>query len=78
MDTTVHGGLDERSKVLVLSRSFSGDFVEPSSIGSVSHRLILQIAFSSLIADCRIVNPSVRRFIVVALFEFANRENEGE
>jgi hypothetical protein len=51
VNATVHGGLDERSDVLVLNRTLSGNLVETSTVRSVSHRLVLKVTLSSLVAN---------------------------
>lgn len=51
MNATVHGGLDEGTKVLVLRRALSSNLMEPPTIGSIPHALILQVALSTLVAN---------------------------
>lgn len=68
VDTSIHGSFDKGTKVLVFGRSFSGDFVESSSIGSVAHGLILEIALSSLVAYC---TPVVVLVVVYWIVESA-------
>lgn len=43
--------LDQWANVLVLNRTLATQLVEASSVGTVSHRLILQIALATLVAD---------------------------
>src|ERR1700712_1826478 len=43
--------LNQWSNVLVLDTSLATNFVKPASVRTVSHRLILQIAFTTLIAN---------------------------
>lgn len=43
--------LNQRSNILILDASLSADFVESASVRTISHRLILQIAFATLVAD---------------------------
>ena len=47
----VHPYLDQGPNVLVLNRTLASDFVKPSSVGPISHGLVLQIALASLITD---------------------------
>eukprot|EP00732_Lithocolla_globosa_P002679 Lithocolla_globosa_v1_NODE_1848_length_2298_cov_11.398128.p2 type:complete len:235 gc:universal NODE_1848_length_2298_cov_11.398128:1441-2145(+) len=57
MDATSHGGLDQRSKVLVLNRPLCVcvckllGLPHAGAVGAIDHRLVLQIALSRLIAD---------------------------
>lgn len=43
--------LDQRSNVLVFDGTLALDLVEASAVCAVSHRLVLEIALSSLVAD---------------------------
>ena len=43
--------LDQRTNVLVFNSSLATKFVESTTIRAISHALILQVAFSSLITD---------------------------
>jgi len=52
-DDSRHGliYLDEWADILVLNRSLATHLVETSSICAITHRLVLQITLSALIAD---------------------------
>lgn len=43
--------LDQGSNVLVLNSTLSAQLVEATSVGTVSHALILQVALATLVAD---------------------------
>jgi hypothetical protein len=43
--------LDQWPNVLVLNATLATDFVKPTSIRTVTHRLILQVAFTALVAN---------------------------
>lgn len=43
--------LDQRSDVLVLDSALALELVEPSTVATISHRLVLEIAFASLVAN---------------------------
>src|ERR1700730_5024663 len=49
VDAAVHAGLDQRTKILVVDGPLV--LLEPAAVEPVSHRLVLQIAFTALIAD---------------------------
>ena len=49
MDATVHVGLDQRAEIFVTDGTLV--FLEPAAVEAISHRLVLQIAFATLIAD---------------------------
>jgi hypothetical protein len=51
VDTSVHGGLDERANILVFDGTLSGDLVETSSVSTITHRLILKITLATLVTD---------------------------
>lgn len=51
MDTAVHGGLDERADVLVFDGALTANFVEAAAVGAVAHGLVLEVAFTALVAD---------------------------
>lgn len=51
VDASVHRSLDQRSNILILHSTLAAYFVEPSTIRAISHRLVLQVAFASLVAD---------------------------
>jgi hypothetical protein len=43
--------LDQRSHVLVLHRTLATNLVETASVATISHRLVLEIALASLVAN---------------------------
>lgn len=43
--------LDQRANVLVLNSTLATDLVESTAVGSVPHRLVLEIALASLVAN---------------------------
>jgi hypothetical protein len=43
--------LNQRSDVLVLNRTLALELVEASAVGTVPHRLILEVALASLVAN---------------------------
>ena len=49
MNAAIHDGLDQQSDVLVLDRALV--LAEAAGIDAVGHRLVLQVAFSALVAD---------------------------
>jgi len=58
LNTPVHGRLDEGPEVLVLDCTLASDFVETSTVGTISHGLVLQVTLSSLIT-----NGAVKRVV---------------
>jgi hypothetical protein len=51
MDASVHRGLNQGSNVFILYGSLATDLMKATAVSTVSHRLILQITFASLITD---------------------------
>src|SRR6202030_798044 len=49
LDAAVHRGLDQRAQIFVLDRALV--FGEAAGIDAIAHRLILQVALATLIAD---------------------------
>jgi hypothetical protein len=49
VNAAIHDGLDQQSDVLVLDRALV--LLEAAGIDAVGHRLVLQVAFSALVAD---------------------------
>jgi hypothetical protein len=58
VDASVHRRLDQGSNVLVLNSTLAANFVESATVGAVSHGLILEITFTSLVA-----NRAVKRVV---------------
>lgn len=51
LDATGHDRLDERAQVLVLDSALAGGLVETRAVAAVAHRLILQVALTTPVAD---------------------------
>jgi hypothetical protein len=51
MNASVHRSFDQRADVFILHSTLSAGFVESTSIGTITHRLVLEIALSSLITN---------------------------
>jgi hypothetical protein len=51
LDTSVHGRLDKGTEILVFDGAFTSDFVETCAVCTVAHRLVLKVAFSTLVTN---------------------------
>jgi hypothetical protein len=51
MNASVHGCLDQWPNVFVLDSTLSGNFVKSTAVSTVTHRLVLEIALSTLVTD---------------------------
>jgi hypothetical protein len=51
LDTPIHGCLDEWPKVFVLDSALAGYFVETRPVRAISHGLILEVAFTTLVTN---------------------------
>jgi hypothetical protein len=51
MNTSVHGCFDQWADIFVLDSTLSANFVKSTAVSTVTHRLILEIALSTLVTD---------------------------
>jgi hypothetical protein len=65
MNASVHRCLDQWPNVFVFDSTLSGNFVKSTAVSTVTHRLVLEIALSTLVT-----NRAIKR--VVGEEEFHN------